>query len=90
MPIRNPFARRPGLNTSSTDENARPGSAAANPDVAHPGFERVDTVGSKASPALSVRSSSQDNGEYKMSGKPAAPHAMGSFSRLVHVIDRNN
>lgn len=69
MPIRNPFARRPGL-TIPTDENARPGSAASNTDVAHPGFERVDTVGSKASSAVSVRSSrSQDNGEYKMSGK---------------------
>lgn len=38
--------------------------------VLSPGFERVDTVGSKASSAFSIRSSrrSQDTGEYKMSG----------------------
>ncbi|KAB5580980.1 hypothetical protein GE09DRAFT_459157 [Coniochaeta sp. 2T2.1] len=75
MPIRNPFARqRPGLSvpdasSTSTSTTSRPGSS-SNGDVAHPGFERVDTVGSKASSstALSVRSSrSQDNGEYKMS-----------------------
>ncbi|KAB5530437.1 hypothetical protein GE09DRAFT_391706 [Coniochaeta sp. 2T2.1] len=72
MPIRNPFARqRPGLSvpdSSTSNSTSRPGSS--NGDVAHPGFERVDTVGSKASSsaALSVRSSrSQDNGEYKMS-----------------------
>jgi hypothetical protein len=61
MPIRNPFARRPGL---AADENIRPQA-----DIpTTPGFERVDTVGSKASSVLSIRSSkSQDNGEYKMS-----------------------
>ncbi|KAK3936322.1 hypothetical protein QBC46DRAFT_395470 [Diplogelasinospora grovesii] len=73
MPIRNPFARtRPAPNQ---DENVRPGSSSAGQDgkidVAHPGFERVDTVGSKASAssaALSIRSrKSQDTGEYKMS-----------------------
>ncbi|KAK0730781.1 hypothetical protein B0H67DRAFT_478316 [Lasiosphaeris hirsuta] len=64
MPIRNPFARRPAAH----DENTRPESPAGNIDVAHPGFERVDTVGSKASSALSIRSrKSQDTGEYKMS-----------------------
>ena len=73
MPIRNPFARRPGA--LQQDEHQRPGSAASEAtttDAAHPGFERVDTVGSKASPAFSIRSSggrrSQDTGEYKMSG----------------------
>ncbi|KAK1764635.1 hypothetical protein QBC33DRAFT_191640 [Phialemonium atrogriseum] len=66
MPIRNPFARRPGV-VSPQDENVRPGSSSA-ADIAHPGFERVDTVGSKASSALSIRSGrSQDTGEYKMS-----------------------
>ncbi|KEY72564.1 hypothetical protein S7711_05634 [Stachybotrys chartarum IBT 7711] len=61
MPIRNPFARRPGAAVVS-DENMRP-------EVAdHPTFERVDTVGSKASSVLTIRSTrSQDNGEYKMS-----------------------
>jgi len=83
MPIRNPFARRPGI-VVTQDENVRPGSggsgvgigADANANaVAHPGFERQDTVGSKASTsvsvsALSIRSRrSQDTGEYKMSGR---------------------
>jgi hypothetical protein len=63
MPIRNPFAKRPGA-TPATDENARPESSSG--DVLQPGFERADTMGSKASSALSMRS--QDNGEYKMSG----------------------
>lgn len=64
MPIRNPFARRPG----PQDEHLDPASAA---DIAHPGFERVDTVGSKASSVLSIHSRrSQDTGEYKMSGTP--------------------
>ena len=68
MPIRNPFARRPGA-ALIPDENQRPGSAAGSPDAAHPGFERVDTVGSKASSAFSIGSrKSQDTGEYKMSG----------------------
>lgn len=63
MPIRNPFTRRPG-SAVANDENALPVQ-----DPSCPGFERVDTVGSKASSALSVRSAkSQDNGEYKMSG----------------------
>ncbi|KAK3298889.1 uncharacterized protein B0H64DRAFT_85039 [Chaetomium fimeti] len=71
MPIRNPFARRPGPATAQ-DESSRPGSASGpttSADAAHPGFERVDTVGSKASSAFSIRSSrpSQDTGEYKMS-----------------------
>lgn len=78
MPIRNPFTRRPGL-TVTTDENARPASAAGK-DVAHPGFERVDTVGSKASSALSVRSAhSPDNGEYKMSGTSPLPRPQMLF-----------
>ncbi|KAJ0327849.1 hypothetical protein COL5a_005434 [Colletotrichum fioriniae] len=64
MPIRNPFARRPGPATLHADESSRPDGE--NPS--HPGFEKQDTVGSKASSSLSVRSSkSQDNGEYKMS-----------------------
>lgn len=63
MPIRNPFARRPGAAGPNNDENARP------EQDQQPGFERVDTVGSKASSALSIRSNkSHDTGEYKMSG----------------------
>ncbi|KAK7969810.1 hypothetical protein PG996_001751 [Apiospora saccharicola] len=67
MPIRNPFAtlvtRRPG-----NDENLRPDLLPPAKDAAHPGFERVDTVGSKASSAPSIRSAKgHDNGDYKMS-----------------------
>lgn len=69
MPIRNPFARRPGVAVTQ-DENIRPGSDAGNTDPAHPGFERVNTVGSRASSAFSIRSNKKgpDTGEYKMSG----------------------
>ncbi len=64
MPIRNPFARRPEV-VIPNNENERPGQ-----ENNYPGFERVDTVGSKASSALSIRSGkSHDNGEYKMSGR---------------------
>ncbi|KAI2621092.1 hypothetical protein GGR54DRAFT_88115 [Hypoxylon sp. NC1633] len=68
MPIRNPFARRPGLlNTAEVkDENVRPD--ALRPDSAQAGFEKVDTIGSKASSSLSIRSvKSRDTGDYKMS-----------------------
>ncbi|KAM0287722.1 hypothetical protein ACHAQH_000253 [Verticillium albo-atrum] len=64
MPIRNPFARRPGAGVAVQNENAKLTDDRLNPS--HPGFEKVDTVGSKASSALSVNSG-QDNGEYKMS-----------------------
>ncbi|KAK4170395.1 hypothetical protein QBC43DRAFT_5086 [Cladorrhinum sp. PSN259] len=76
MPIiRNPFARRPGAVAQAQDDNtagARPGSVHSREEEAgaHPGFEKVDTVGSKASSAWSIRSGSrksQDTGEYKMS-----------------------
>ncbi|KAM0260285.1 hypothetical protein ACHAQJ_002850 [Trichoderma viride] len=61
MPIRNPFTRRPGA-VVQVDDNVF-----INQDH-YPGFERVDTVGSKASSVLSIRSArSQDTGEYKMS-----------------------
>lgn len=62
MPIRNPFARRPGAIV--VDENSHP----ERDPSSTPGFERIDTVGSKASSILSIRSNrSHDNGEYKMS-----------------------
>lgn len=73
MPIRNPFVRRPGV-IVVTDENQRPTPV--------PGFERVDTVGSKGSSVLSIRSTKgQDNGEYKMSGRliPSWPPSDPSF-----------
>ncbi|KAF5019838.1 hypothetical protein F66182_8151 [Fusarium sp. NRRL 66182] len=58
MPIRNPFARRPG-SVVVQEENQRPDSVTD--------FEKVDTVGSKSAPVLSIRSQGHDNGEYKMS-----------------------
>ncbi|KAK7737505.1 hypothetical protein SLS53_006578 [Cytospora paraplurivora] len=62
MPIRNPFAKR------QADDGLRP-PLTIEPALKTPtGFERVDTVGSKASSALSISSRrSQDTGEYKMS-----------------------
>ncbi|KAI2616408.1 hypothetical protein GGS26DRAFT_578070 [Hypomontagnella submonticulosa] len=68
MPIRNPFARRPGVLNGAevTNENIRPG--ALSPDSAQAGFEKVDIIGSKASSSLSIRSTkSRDTGDYKMS-----------------------
>ncbi|KAL1883177.1 hypothetical protein Daus18300_000235 [Diaporthe australafricana] len=64
MPIRNPFTRRP-----QADEGLRPPLTIEPPLKTPPGFERVDTVGSKASSAaLSISSRrSNDTGEYKMS-----------------------
>ena len=63
MPIRNPFARRPGVLATAND------SIITEQERSVSGFERVDTVGSKASSVLSIRSArSQDTGEYKMSG----------------------
>lgn len=66
MPLRNPFARRPVVVTDIVNDHDNASAES------HPDFERVDTVGSKASSALSIRSSqSHDNGEYKMSGMSA-------------------
>ena len=66
IPIRLPFTRRPNA-TDVSDENGRPDLVGAK--VSNPGFERVETIGSKASSVLSIRTSkSHDNGDYKMSG----------------------
>ena len=85
MPIRNPFARRAPV-VSAQDENQRPMSAAAADDPAHPGFEKVDTVGSRASSAWSIRSrKSRDTGEYKMSGMQSVILVgVGSHSARSH------
>ncbi|KAL8370140.1 hypothetical protein RB595_000496 [Gaeumannomyces hyphopodioides] len=93
MPIRNPFARRPGV-PAQADENVRPVE-----DPSHPGFERVDTVGSKTSSALSITSSrrSNDNGEYKMSVVndsgvylPPSPVEKGEPSWPKKYLSRNS
>jgi hypothetical protein len=60
MPIRNPFTRRPGPAVVVDADAERTPS--------HPGFERVDTVGSKVSSLSTVSSKSRDTGDYKMSG----------------------
>lgn len=66
MPIRNPFGRRSGVPLAQ-DENVLE-SNGPRLTVEPPGFERVDTVGSKAS-SLSTRSSkNNDTGAYKLSG----------------------
>ncbi|RYP08171.1 hypothetical protein DL764_002078 [Monosporascus ibericus] len=67
MPIiRIPFTNRRLNASEAQDENERPGMPASNDS--HSGFERVEIMGSKASSALSIRSSkSRDNGDYKMS-----------------------
>ncbi|KAI8629258.1 hypothetical protein F5Y19DRAFT_95065 [Xylariaceae sp. FL1651] len=69
MPIRNPFTKRPLLTTGAevaNDENAH--SGLLTPKDSSSGFERVDTVGSRASSAWSIRSAkSHDTGDYKMS-----------------------
>jgi hypothetical protein len=71
MPIRNPFARRlsPGVTPALRDEKSD-----MTGDPAHPGFERVETVGSGRTSTSSIFTGirggrrSQDTGEYKMSG----------------------
>lgn len=63
MPIRNPFARRPGP-LAVYDQAMAPER-----ECRSAGFERVDTTGSKALSALSIRGpGGRDTGEYKMSG----------------------
>ncbi|KOS19080.1 hypothetical protein ESCO_000990 [Escovopsis weberi] len=64
MPIRNPFSRRAAV-TVLTDENMPPSETAETGTL---GFERVDTIGSKASSILNIRAPRTiDTGEYKMS-----------------------
>jgi len=67
MPIRNPFAKRPGVSNGlepAHDENARLGTT----NGSGPSFERVDTVGSKSSSVMSINSGkSLEPAEYKMS-----------------------
>jgi len=66
MPIRNPFAKRPDVHTGLVpEENVCPLS----PNDTRPTFEKVDTMGSKSSSAMSIKSAkSQEPVEYKMSG----------------------
>ena len=70
MPIRNPFSRRPGV--VAQDENARDTNG-PRLIVEPPGFERVDTVGSKASSLSTGSSRTNDAGAYKLSGTVFPP-----------------
>lgn len=86
MPIRNPFARRHG------DDGALRPPLTIEPGLkTPPGFERVDTVGSKASSASAISITSRqshDVGEYKMSGthlNHSTPAAHGSVHKLTMV-----
>lgn len=83
MPLRNPFAKRTGLETVD-DANLNPTGAQTRPS-----FEKVDTVGSKSS-ARSIQSGrSQEPAEYKMSVvndsgvylPPSPPEKKGFWSR---------
>lgn len=65
MPIRNPFAKRTGLEDLS-DENARPGS----PSKHGAGFDNADMKASKPASALGINGKKiEQPPEYKMSGK---------------------
>ena len=63
MPIRNPFAKKADGGVVN-EENRRPANGT------RPTFEKVDTVGSKASSSMSISTgkSGQEVAEYKMSG----------------------
>jgi hypothetical protein len=82
MPIRNPFAKRTGVSNGLEPV----------PDEEHkPAFERVDTMGSKSSSALSIKSGkSQEPAEYKMSGERTSlrrcPTMPGVFASQAHGI----
>ena len=68
MPIRNPFAKRADVQTGlqpPSEDYVRPSSQ----NGTRPTFEKVDTIGSKSSSAMSIKSGkSQEPAEYKMSG----------------------
>jgi len=72
MPIRNPFAKRPDVQNGlqSYEEGVQPLSQ----NGTRPAFEKVDTMGSKGSSAMSISSKkSQEPVEYKMSGTRLDP-----------------
>ncbi|KAH8663016.1 hypothetical protein BGZ60DRAFT_79366 [Tricladium varicosporioides] len=65
MPIRNPFAKRSDVTTGLQPQDDIPRSAE---NGVRPTFEKVDTMGSKSSSAMSISSKrSQEPVEYKMS-----------------------
>ncbi|KAG4437395.1 hypothetical protein IFR05_007120 [Cadophora sp. M221] len=91
MPIRNPFAKRPDVQTGLApyEEGIRPLSQ----NGTRPAFEKVDTTGSKASSAMSIKSGqSQEPVEYKMSVvndsgvylPPSPPEKKGFWPKRSH------
>ncbi|KAK0104670.1 hypothetical protein ONS95_004944 [Cadophora gregata] len=91
MPIRNPFAKRPDVQTGLApyEEGIRPLSQ----NGTRPAFEKVDTTGSRASSAMSIKSGqSQDPVEYKMSVvndsgvylPPSPPEKKGFWPKRSH------
>ncbi|KAJ4394164.1 hypothetical protein N0V93_003381 [Gnomoniopsis smithogilvyi] len=93
MPIRNPFTRR-----QADDGALRPPLNIQPGQKTPPGFERIDTVGSKASSSISISSrQSQDKGEYKMSVVndsgvylPPSPTAEDKASWPRRYLSRNS
>ncbi|KAI9738547.1 MAG: hypothetical protein M1818_005444 [Claussenomyces sp. TS43310] len=66
MPIRNPFAKRSGVNSGLEPQDE--GGRFSAPAATVPAFEKVDTHDSKTSSAMSITSGkSQEPAEYKMS-----------------------
>lgn len=83
MPIRNPFAKRSDVTTGLQPQDDIPRSAE---NGTRPTFEKVDTMGSKSSSAMSISSKrSQEPVEYKMSGmrRPLTDH---KFSGRIELI----
>lgn len=83
MPIRNPFTRR------QADDGALRSPLSIDSGLrTPPGFERIDTVGSKASSAVSISSrQSQDKGEYKMSGTHDKSPQSREFAAWMAFLD---
>ncbi|CZS90735.1 hypothetical protein WAI453_003992 [Rhynchosporium graminicola] len=89
MPIRNPFAKRSDVQTGLApyEEGIRPLSQ----NGTRPVFEKVDTTGSKASSAMSIKSG-QEPVEYKMSVvndsgvylPPSPPEKKGFWPKRSH------
>ena len=85
MPIRNPFAKRPDVQTGvqAYEEALRPQSQ----NGTRPAFEKVDTMGSKGSSALSISSKkSQEPVEYKMSGMRLGSNQK-RFPQAIQLIE---
>jgi len=72
MPIRNPFAKREVQTGLAPPYEG--GVQSSSQNGTRPSFEKVDTMGSKASSAMSISSrKSQEPVEYKMSGMRKNP-----------------